>query len=234
MSPPETASARPSPERVPTGAAPIDGLLGGGLPSDGLTEIYGEGGTGKTVLCLSAAIRVALEDRWVFYIDTEGVSVDRLRTMSGGDPERVLRRMLLSTPKNLAEQTDAVHTACALARDGRRRVGLIVVDSATLHYRLTLGTPDEEEARTALMGQLADLLAAALTVSFPVLFTNQVWRNVGTGTLEPIGGGFVNHLSKTILRLDRLDGGRRRAVLMKHRDLPEASASFRITARGLE
>ncbi len=234
MSPPLASTSGPEVELVPTGARAIDELLGGGLAPDGLTQLYGEGGTGKTVLCLSAAIGVALADRWVFYIDTEGVSTERLRAMSGGTPEKVLRRMLLSSPKSLAEQTDAVHTACALARDGRRKVGLIVVDSATMFYRLTLGTPDEEESRTLLVGQLADLLSTALTTGFPVLFTNQVYRNVGTGALEPIGGTFVNHLSKTILRLDRLEGGRRRAVLVKHRDLPERAVTFRITARGLE
>jgi DNA repair protein RadB len=196
--------------------------------------VYGEGGTGKTILCLSAAIRVALSDRWVFYIDTEGVSTDRLRTMSGGSADRVLRRLLLSSPPTLEDQSEAVRTACLLARDGRRKVGLMILDSAALYYRLTLGTPAEDEGRGALMEQLASLLSTALTTHIPVLFTNQVWRNVTSGELEPIGGSFVNHLSKTILRLDRLAGSRRRAVLVKHRDRPERDLPFRITAKGLE
>ncbi len=224
----------PAHDLVPTGAAPVDELLGGGLAPDGLTEVYGEGGTGKTILCLSAAIRVALSDRWVFYVDTEGVSTDRLRSMSGGSADRVLRRLLLASPPGLEDQAEAVRTACALARDGRRKVGLIVLDSATLYYRLALGTPGEDEGRGALMGQLAGLLSTALAAHVPVLFTNQVWRNVSSGELEPIGGSFVNHLSKTILRFDRLSGGRRRAVLVKHRDRPERETTFRITARGLE
>jgi DNA repair protein RadB len=229
------SEAPPSPpeasDRVPTGAAPIDRLLEGGLEPDGLTELYGEGGTGKTILCLSAAISVALAGRWVFYLDTEGVSVDRLTRMSGGEPERVLRRMLLATPKSLAEQREAVRTACALVRDGRRPVGLIVLDSATMYYRLTLGTPEEEGARSSLIGQLADLLATAMAGHLPVLFTNQVWRNVSTGALEPIGGAFVGHVAKTVLRLDRLAGDRRLAILVKHRSLGERQAPFRITDR---
>jgi DNA repair protein RadB len=233
-----TAPPRPADpvrsDRLSTGSVPLDRLLEGGLEADGLTEVYGEGGSGKTILCLSAAVATALSDRWVFYIDTEGVSVDRLTAMSGGDPERVLRRMLLSSPAGLAEQTDAVRTACALARDDRRRVGLLVLDSATMYYRLTLGTDEEEEARTALLTQLADLLSTALAAHVPVMFTNQVWRNITTGTLEPIGGPFVGHLAKTILRLDRLSGDRRKAVLVKHRSLPEREATVRITSRGLE
>jgi DNA repair protein RadB len=227
-------SAGPALDRVPTGSAPVDRLLDGGLEPDGLTELYGEGGTGKTILCLSAAIRLALAGRWVFYIDTEGVSVERVARMSGGEPERAVRRILLSSPKDLAGQRDAVRTACALVRDGRRPCGLIVLDSATLYYRLTLGTAEEEEARATLMGQLADLLSTAVSSHLPVLFTNQVYRNVASGSLDPLGGPFVGHVAKTILRFDRLEGDRRRAVLVKHRSLGERETTFRITGNGLE
>ncbi len=219
---------------TPTGIRAVDALLGGGLEPDALTELYGEGGSGKTLFCLHVATRVALADRWVFYIDTEGVSVDRLSAISGGELHRVLRRLLLSTPKNLEEQSQAVTTACDLARDGKRPVGLIVLDSATFYYRLQLSQSDEDEARLALSRELGDLVATALAVGIPVLFTNQVWRNIRDDTLEPLGGSFVNHVAKTILRFDRRPGNRRRVVLIKHRSRPEGSADFTITPHGLE
>jgi DNA repair protein RadB len=221
-------------ERCPTGIASVDRLLDGGLEPDSLTEIYGEGGSGKTLLCLQVATRVALSDRWVFYIDTEGVSVARLESIAAGRVEQVLRRMLLSTPKDLAEQSTAVAKACALAREGKRPVGLIVLDSATFYYRLTLSEGTEDEGRQALGFELAELLSTALRAQVPVLFTNQVWRNQRDGTLEPLGGSFVNHAAKTILRFDRLPGNRRRVVLVKHRSLGEGSAEFRITPTGLD
>lgn len=221
-------------ERLPTGIGSVDALLGGGLEPDGLTELYGEGGSGKTLFCLQVATRVALADRWVFYIDTEGVSVDRLEAISGGRADQVLRRLLLATPKDLEEQSRAVAKACELAREGRRPVGLLVLDSATFHYRLTLQSGAEDEGRQALGFELADLLATSLRTQVPALFTNQVWRNQRDGTLEPLGGSFVNHAAKTILRFDRLPGARRRVVLMKHRSRPDGSAEFRITPSGLE
>jgi DNA repair protein RadB len=220
-------------DRCPTGVGPIDELLSGGLETDGLTELYGEGGSGKTLICLEAATRLALADRWVCYIDTEGVSVDRLEAIAHGHVEQVLQRLLLATPKSLAEQTTAVTSACTLARDGKRPVGLIVLDSATFYYRLTLSGDDEDAGRQALGRELAELVATAIGSHVPVLFTNQVWRNQRTGDLEPLGGSFVNHAAKTILRIDRLAGARRRAVLVKHRSLPEGSAEFRITPTGL-
>jgi DNA repair protein RadB len=220
-------------DRLPTGIASVDRLLGGGLENDCLTEIYGEGGSGKTLFCLEVALRVARQNRWVFYVDTEGVSVDRLRAMAGDDLEKVLKRFLLSTPKDLEQQGRAVATACALAREGKRPVGLIVVDSGTFFYRLSLSAPDEDDARQTLALSVADLAATAFRIGVPTILTNQVWRSVRDGTLEPLGGSFLNHAAKTILRLDRLPGDRRRAVLRKHRSLPEGSAEFRITSSGL-
>jgi DNA repair protein RadB len=220
-------------ERLPTGVPSLDALLGGGLETDSVTEVYGEAGSGKTVFCLEVAVRVARADRWVFYIDTEGVSVDRLRAIAGDDLEELLRRFLLSTPKDLADQNRAVATASALARDGKRPVGLIVVDTATFFYRLSLSGEDEDDARQALSLELADLVVTALQSHIPIVITNQVWRNIRDGTLEPLGGSFLNHAAKTILRFDRLSGPRRRAVLVKHRSLPEGSAEFRITGTGL-
>ncbi|HYB77517.1 MAG TPA: DNA repair and recombination protein RadB [Thermoplasmata archaeon] len=221
-------------DRVPTGIASVDRLLGGGLETDCVTELYGEGGSGKTLFCLQVANRVALEDRWVFFIDTEGVSVDRLRAIAGENLDRVLKRWLLSTPKDLSEQGKAIATACSLAREGKRPVGLIVVDSGTFFYRLSLSGPDEDDARQSLSLAVADLVVTSLRAHLPVLFTNQVWRNMRDGTLEPLGGSFLNHAAKTILRFDRLPGSLRRVVLVKHRSLPEGSAQFRIGPSGLE
>ncbi len=219
--------------RVPTGVRSLDALLGGGLEPDGLTELYGEGGSGKTLLCLAVTVRIALAGRWVVYVDTEGVSVDRLEAMAGERLTEVLDHLLLATPKDLAAQGRAVATAGALARDAGRPVGLIVLDSATFYYRLALSSPEEDAGRLALVRELAELMATSRAVGVPVLFTNQVWRRPSDGSLEPLGGSFVNHAAKTILRLDRLEGARRRALLVKHRALAEASAEFRITPTGL-
>ena len=220
-------------DRLATGIAGIDRLLGGGLDRDGLTEVYGEGGSGKTLFCIQLAVQVASASRWVVYIDTEGLSFARLTDASGSRAPKVLDHLLLASPKGLEEQGKTVATACRLAEDPERPVGLLVLDSATMYYRLSLGTADEDEARQQLERQLADLLATSIHRGIPVLFTNQVYRSVTEGTLEPLGGSFLNHIAKTILRFDRLSGPRRRVTLLKHRSLPEARAEFEITATGL-
>ena len=61
------------------GCQSLDALLGGGLESGIITRVYGEAGTGKTNLCLQAARECVLSGKKVAYIDTEGVSVERIR-----------------------------------------------------------------------------------------------------------------------------------------------------------
>lgn len=221
-------------DRVPTGIASVDRLLGGGLETDCVTQLYGEGGGGKTLFCLEVATRVARAGRFVFYVDTEGVSLERLRSIAPEDLDRVLSKLLVSSPKDFEEQRRAVTTACALARNDRRPVGLLVVDSLTNYYRLALSSPEEDEAREALALQVAELVATTRARAVPVLLTNQVWRSVRDGTLEPVGGSYLNHAAKTILRFERLAGPLRRVVLVKHRALPQGAAEFVIGAHGLE
>ncbi|HZY70314.1 MAG TPA: DNA repair and recombination protein RadB [Thermoplasmata archaeon] len=219
-------------DRVPTGVAALDRILGGGLEVDAVTQFYGEGGSGKTVACVEAARGVALAGRWVAYVDTEGLSIERLRTTSGDRADEVLEKLLVATPKSMDEQRRAVRVACGLARDPKRPLGLIVLDSATFYYRLTLGDETEDAGRRALAEQLGFLVATALHEFLPVVVTNQVWRNVRDGTLEPLGGSFLNHAAKSIVRFDRLSGDRRRVALVKHRSLPPTASEFRITDRG--
>jgi DNA repair protein RadB len=221
------------PDRLATGVPALDALLGGGLEPDSVTELYGEGGSGKTVLCLHLAAQVALSSRWVLYVDTEGVSLERLEAASGPRFGEVMRRLLLARPRSLPEQDEAVTKAAALARDGRRPVGLLVVDSLAFYYRLAAASDEADEGRASLLGELAELVEASHDAGVPALFTNQVWRSQRDGTLEPLGGSFVNHAAKTILRLDRRDGDLRTAVLMKHRSRPLGAADFRITAAGV-
>ena len=65
--------------KIPAGSELMDSMLDGGYDSDIITTIYGPAGSGKTNLCLLAAISIARQNKKVIYIDTEGgFSVSRL------------------------------------------------------------------------------------------------------------------------------------------------------------
>lgn len=220
--------------RVPLGVPSLDALLGGGVESGALTEFFGEAGTGKTNLCLQLAVNVARENKKVLYIDTEGVSLERLSQIAGPDAKRVRQNVLFFEPFSLREQ-EAVSEKVARLAAATPEVGLIVLDSATLHYRVGLGKGEEVRDRRSLAAQVSNLVGLARKRDLPVVITNQVYTNVETDLLEPVGGNLLRHLSKAVVRLDKAGAGRRRATVVKHRSEAEGrSAFFVLTARGVE
>lgn len=230
----EGAPHDPDGMRVPLGCEALDDLLGGGVESGALTEFYGEAGTGKSNACLQLARNVARDGRKVVFIDTEGVSIDRLEQMCGADFKRVHASILFFEPYSLREQEQVVEKAVRLAASAD--VGLLVIDSATLLYRITLGTGDDVGGRRLLANQLQQLVTVARKRHIPVVMTNQVFTNVDKNDeLEPVGGQLIRHLTKAVVRLEKLGPGKRKATLVKHRSAPEGlSAEFVIARGGLE
>jgi DNA repair protein RadB len=229
----ETGEAYPMSSRLPIACAPLDELLHGGVETGALTEFFGEAGTGKTNVCLQLARNVALAGRKTVYIDTEGVSLERLAQISGEHAKRVRESVLFFEPYSLAEQQAVVEKVARLVA-GAPDVGLVVLDSATLHYRIALGTGDDVGGRRALGAQLHTLIGLARKRDIPVVITNQVFTNVDTDEMEPLGGQIVRHLAKAVVRLDKVALGRRRATILKHRAVAEgASAEFRLAMRGV-
>jgi DNA repair protein RadB len=130
----EPGSEAHSMTRLPLACQPLDELLHGGVESGALTEFFGEAGSGKTNVCLQLARNMALAGKKTIYIDTEGVSMERLQQMSGEHYKRVKESILFFEPYSLPEQQAIVEKTVRLAT-GAQDVGLLILDSATLHYR---------------------------------------------------------------------------------------------------
>lgn len=210
----------------------IDEMLAGGIEGGCLTLIYGEGGSGKTNFVLQLARNIAREKK-VLFIDTEGVSIERLKQMSGEEYEQILNNILFSEPYTFREQQKIIEKAANLAIKNKD-VGAIIVDSATTYYRLTR-LEDEFRERKNLADQVTKLLMVARTRDIPVVLTSQVYTDIKTGSYEPLGGHLLSHNAKTIISLERTGPHRRQAVLIKHRHLAEGRvAPFLLTDKGLE
>jgi len=217
---------------LPIGSKPLDDLLEGGLEGAAITLIFGEAGTGKTNICLQVARNVATTGKKVVYIDTEGVSLERLKQISGAEYEEVMKNVLFFEPHSFDEQEKFVDKAVRLA-ESSLEVGIIILDSATIHYRLTRND-EERGVRKSLSPQLAKLLAVARSKDIPVLLTSQVYTDLEKGTFEPLGGHVLLHNAKAIIRLDKVSTGVRRAVIIKHRHLEEGKrADFKLTNTGV-
>jgi DNA repair protein RadB len=159
--------------------------------------------------------------------------MQRLKQIAGEDQEKVLREVLVSEVHSLEDQDRMIGKAIKLA-EGNSDVGLIVVDSITMFYRLA-SKDDERAERRVLSGQSAKLLTLARKMNLPVVVTSQVYTDVETGAFEALGGNVLHHNAKTIVKIERVAPSKRKAVLMKHRHLAEGrSAVFYLTEQGVE
>ncbi|NLU45863.1 MAG: DNA repair and recombination protein RadB [Euryarchaeota archaeon] len=214
-------------KRVSTGCRSLDELLGGGVEDGSVTMIYGEGGCGKTNMCLQLAKNVIGAGRKVAYIDTEGLSYDRMLQIFGDD--ELLKELLVFQVHSFEEQSDKIDKISRLAENGV--LGMIVIDSMTMFYRLNYEDP---KVRNDLIRQTEVLLDTARRSEIPVIISSQVYSKMQTGVVEFLGGHAMQHNAKTIIRLDKKSNGIRTAVIIKHRSLPEGrSANYRITADGI-
>ncbi len=217
---------------VAIGSAGLDGLLDGGIEGGAITLLFGEAGTGKTNICLQVARNVASQGKKVIYIDTEGVSLERLKQIAGEEYEEVMKNILFFEPHNFDDQEKIVDKAVRLA-ESSLEVGVIILDSTTIHYRLTRND-EEKGTRRSLSTQLTKLLGVARNKGMPILLTSQVYTDIEKGTFEPLGGHVLLHNAKAIIRLDKVGASTRRAVIIKHRHLEEGRrADFKLTRAGV-
>ncbi|MDD4185407.1 MAG: DNA repair and recombination protein RadB [Candidatus Methanomethylophilaceae archaeon] len=215
--------------RLSTGSNSFDDLLGGGIECGSVTLLYGEAGTGKTNICLQAAFNlIQSEGKKVAYVDTEGLSSDRIEQISSGEEAR--KNLLVFQVRSFEEQIDRIAKVVRLA-EANDKIGLIIVDSMTMYYRLK---SDDTSVRNEFVKQTEMLLNAARKSEVAVLLTSQVYTNIGAGTIEFLGGHAMHHNAKTIIRLEKKGNGRRVAVMVKHRSIPEGrKALYSITEKGI-
>jgi len=221
---------------IPTGCDPLDELLGGGFERGAATQVYGPPAAGKTNVVLSAAMEAAAEGQSVLYIDTEGLSLDRMEQLAAGHAradqtvDDLAGRLIITEALSFEEQQEAVQDASEFAD----QVDYIVLDSATGFYRLSRTEQADGEALRAVARQITHLLSLARKHDLAVAFTNQVFTDPDSDQARALGGHTLDHWSAVILRLDRFRGGNRRATLEKHHASETGgTAQFRIVDTGL-
>ena len=223
-------------EPIPTGCGAIDDLLGGGFERGAVTQVYGPPAAGKTNVVLSAAMEAANAGDATLYIDTEGLSVDRMEQLAAGHAgpgksvDDLAGRVIISEALSFEEQDEAVRDAADVASE----VDLVVLDSATGFYRLERTEQEQGEALRAVARQVTHLLSLARKHDLAVALTNQVFTDPDSETARALGGHTLDHWSAVILRLDRFRGGNRRATLEKHHSREAGQQrGFEITGEGL-
>lgn len=218
-------------ERISSGSDFLDAFLEGGYETDVVTTIYGPAGSGKTTFCLLALVKMIAAGRKVIFIDTEGgFSITRLQQLF---PEfkSYIDNILFLKPTTFDEQKKAFERLREIIDD---QLGLIIIDSASMLYRLERR---EEIVQTnrELGLQIAILCEIARKKKIPTLLTNQVYSSFDDRErVNMVGGDILKYGSKCLIELTSGHGGIRVATLRKHRSIPEGKRiRFRIVNEGI-
>ncbi len=223
-------------QKIQSGSS-LDDLLAGGFEKGTVTQIYGPPSSGKSNIALSLAVNVAKNNRKVVYIDTEGgISIDRIKQISGHYFENVANNIIVFEPTNFIEQTENLRSIDMWLRKHHDKVDLIVLDSAVALYRV-----DEMKSyklSKELRKQIQLLSNIARNYDIAVLITNQIYNafdDEGHNEIKPVGGDILEYISKVIIRLERGDEiSQRTATLMRHRSIGEGrQVTFSITSAGI-
>lgn len=218
--------------RISAGCSAIDSLLDGGYEKDAITTVYGPGGSGKTNLCMLCAISLAKEGKKVVYIDTDGsFSVERFKQITP-DFEKILDSIIFFTPTTFEEQKKCFEKLKALDN-----ISLVVIDSIGMLYRIEISRTENIQNVNCDLGlQLSYLSEITRKKNIPILITNQVYSDFeNKDKVKMVGGDILRYSSKCLIELQKFHKGKRKAILKKHRSLPEdKEVMFEIIQEGIK
>lgn len=231
-----------------TGSSELDNLLGGGIETGSITELFGEFRTGKTQLCHTLSVTCQLPlgagggEGKCLYIDSENTfRPERLKAIATRfnlDPDEALDNVSFARAYNSEHQYKLLEQACGLMVTDR--YALLIVDSATALYRTDFTGRGELAARQQHMAQFLRLLQrVADEFGVAVVITNQVVAQVDGGAMfavdpkKPIGGNIIAHASQTRLSLRKGRGENRICKIYDSPSRPEAECTFSISEGGI-
>jgi len=233
--------------KISTGSFDFNKWLQGGYEKDVITMIAGPPGSGKTNLGILVSCSQARKDNKVIFIDTEGgFSSERVEQIIGEEYEKVLENIFLLKPTNFEEQKKAFTKL--LNQIKKEHVSLIVIDGMAMLYRLELGDAVKsknyeniKKVNQEISKQMRALAEIVRKQQIPIIITNQVygsflseedWKKGVEREMNIVGGDLFKYWSKCIIELKN-DKGKKKAVLLKHRSLPQKEMSFEIRNKGV-
>jgi DNA repair protein RadA len=233
--------------RLTSGSKAIDEILGGGLETQTITEIYGEYGSGKSQLCHQMCVNVQLPVErgglggGALYVDTENTfRTERIIQMSnhlGVNPEDIVKNIVYAEAYTSDHQMFLLENADKIVKDNKIR--LIIVDSLTAHFRSEyLGREMLAERQQKLNKHMHRLIRLARAFNAVAVVTNQVMAKPDVffgDAVHPVGGHIVAHTSHTRVFLRKSSRGPTRiARLVSSPYLPEGERVFKVTENGVE
>jgi DNA repair protein RadA len=232
----------------------LDTLMGGGIETQAITEMYGEFGSGKSQIVHQMAVNVQLPEKEgglngsVIYIDTENTfRPERIEQMVNGlgidglDPQEILNNIHIARAHTSDHQMLLVEHSRELAaelKESEKPFKLFIIDSLTAHFRAEYaGRGTLAPRQQKLNRHMHDLFRLIDEHNAIALVTNQVMSNPAVffgDPTKPIGGNIVGHTATFRIYLRKSKGGKRIARLVDSPNLPEGEAPFIVEEAGLK
>ena len=233
--------------KITTGSKAFDGVLGGGVETGGITECYGEFGSGKSSLAHQLAVTVQLPkekggcEGACVWIDTESTfrpeRIKQIAEANGLDTQGVLKNIKVARAFNSDHQMLLVEKVEELIKGDGVPVKLVIVDSLMAHFRADFtGRGTLADRQQKVNKHMHALLKLADTYNLCVYVTNQVMSKPDMFFGDPttaIGGHIVAHNSTVRCYLRKGKKGTRVAKVVDAPHLPESEAIFQVTEGGI-
>jgi DNA repair protein RadA len=232
--------------RINTGSTGLNELIGGGIETQAITEVFGEFGSGKSQISHELAVTIQLPpeqgglDAECVFIDTENTfRPERIEQIANGfelDMEEVLQKIHIARAFNSSHQILMAEKVNELIQSGTN-IRLVIVDSLTAHFRAEYVGREALASRQQKLNQhLHTLQNLANTYNTAVFVTNQVQARpdafFGSPT-KAIGGHVLGHAATYRVWLKKGLAGKRIARLVDSPHLPEGESVFKITTEGI-
>ncbi len=232
--------------RISTGSKGLDELLGGGVETNGITEMYGRFASGKTQLGFQLAVNVQLPvdkgglNGSVLFIDTEGTfrpeRIEALAKAQEADSKSVLDNIYVTRVTSTDQQILTAERADKLIRE--KNIKLIIVDSLMSLFRAEfIGRGALNERQQKLNAHIHKLQRLSDDYFLAVYITNQVMDNPGMlfgDPTTPVGGNIVAHAATTRLYIRKSKEEKRIIRLVDSPNMPEGETVIKITPEGIK
>lgn len=232
--------------KITTSTDALDKLLGGGIETQAITEIYGEFGSGKTQFCHTMCVTVQKSkeegglDGGVLYIDTEGTfRPERVVTIAKAhnmDPNKVLDKIIVARAYNSAHQVLILEEAGKTIQE--ENIKLIVSDSITGLFRAEYLGRGTLATRQQKLGRYIRLISRiAETYNCAVIATNQVSTSPDSffgDPIRPIGGNVLGHASTYRIYFRKGGKNKRVAKIVDSPHHPLSEAVFELGEKGVQ
>ncbi len=193
----------------------LDDLLGGGIASGTIIDIFGPGGSGKTQLAMQISLN-SLQDGTVLYLDATG----------GFRPERMLQLIklqnlepsllddiIVARMRNTAEQLEYVKKISEM------RPNLVVIENVTDLFAFEYSKEANLlEKHLRFMEYMHELSLTAINTKIPVIVTNMVRSMDGIET-ENLNKSISMFTHKKI-KLEKLENDEKDGKVFKAQVFP--------------